>query len=175
MLSSILGHFCSSALPAYADCVGNMRASTQQSTAEEYTVVEANDTESASQLTQDFELAEAIAATDLTLTEAGERDSGSLVCYGNGRDGKPLVRKKPQAKAKTPEVKKFYVIFHAPNHLECLGIFHGTWSRVLKDILPTGALCGSGCSVKGFACLEEAKEKWAKEGWESEAPYTVLP
>ena len=138
-------------------------------------MVEANDAESSSQLAQDFELAEAIAAADLTLAEAGEKDNGSLVCYGNGRDGKPLVRKAPQAKAKTPEVKKFYVVFHAPNHLECLGIFHGTWSRVLKDILPGGALCGSGCNVKGFACLQEAKDKWTAEGWESEAPFTVLP
>ena len=138
-------------------------------------MVEANDAEDRTQVAEDFELAEAIARTDLTLAEAGEKDMGSLVCLGNGRDGKPLVRKAPKPKAKALEVKKFYVVFHAPNHLECLGIFHATWSRLLQDILPGGALCGSGCNVKGFACLQDAKDKWAAEGWESDAPYTVLP
>ena len=126
-------------------------------------MVEANDAEDRTQIAEDFELAQAIAQTDLTLAEAGDKDKNALVCLGNGRDGKPLVRKATKPKAKALEVKKFYVIFHA------------TWSRLLQDILPGGALCGSGCSLKGFACLQDAKDKWAAEGWESDAPFTVLP
>ena len=111
--------------------------------------------------------AKAVALSDLTLAEAGEKET--TVTIGQGRDGKPLV-KRCQPKAK-PTVKRYYVVYHAPNHLECLGIYHATWNDVQKNILPNKALCGSGCSVKGFDTFAEAKKKWTEVGWASDPPF----
>ena len=134
-------------------------------------MVEANDSDSAVQIAEDYELAETAARSDLSLAEAGEKK----VTVGTGRDGKPLVKKAAKPKAKAADtVKKYYVIFHAPSHLECLGIFYATWNSLARDILPGGSMCGSGCSLQGFYTRKEAEDKWKAAGWESEAPFVDI-
>ena len=136
---------------------------------EDFTFVDDNNTEE-KQTAEDFKIAEAVALSDLTLAEAGEKDI--TITVGQGRDGKPL-RRKCKAKAK-PTVKKYYVIHNAPNHLECLGIYYATWNDVARDILPNQKLCGSGCSLKGFDTFEEARKKWVESGWTSDPPFLEI-
>ena len=135
-------------------------------------MVEATDSDSAVQIAEDYKLAETVAHSDLSLAEAGEKK----ITVGTGRDGKPLVKRAAKPKAKAADtVKKYYVIFHAPSHLECLGIFYATWNSLASEILPGGALCGSGCSLKGYYTLREANNQWKASGWESEAPFVDIP
>ena len=102
-----------------------------------------------------------------------ETESKTIVV--EGRDGRLLTRREPQAKAKpSAVVKKYYVVYHAPNHPKCLGIYHATWD-CFADILPNKRLCGSGCSLAGFYTYREAEEKWHTAGWQSEAPFQDIP